>query len=406
MEKETTEKKTRLYERHLAAGGKMAPFAGFSMPIQYAAGILAEHMAVRKTAGLFDVSHMGEFIVKGRDALQNLQRLLTNDLSSMSDGQVKYSPMCNERGGVTDDLIIYRFSDTEYMAVVNAVNRDKDWDWMTGRAAGDCVYTDASDGLSLLALQGPLAVRVLAKLIGNVQSIPDKYYTFTRRASLAGKDIILSRTGYTGEDGFEIYAENEHAQDLWDAIIDAGGGDGLIPCGLGARDTLRLEAAMPLYGHELDEDHTPMEAGLSAFVKLDKGDFVGRQALMERGTPDVRRAGILFDGRGIVRENVPIYTEGGSAGVNVSGGGSAGGNVSGSGSGSVCGNVSGSGSDNGGAEAGITTSGTFLPYINRPGAMAYLRKESAKPGTAVYASVRGRIIPGEVVKLPFYKRIK
>ena len=353
----------------------MVPFAGYMMPVQYGAGIIAEHMAVRNAAGLFDVSHMGEFFIDGEDALANLQILLTNDLSSMGAGQVKYSPMCNEAGGVVDDLTVYKIAETKYMAVVNAANRQKDWDWMTGHMFGDANYTDMSDDISLIALQGPRSDEILKKTLntGGVSAdLPYKNYTFTIRGKFSNaqtdKFLIISRTGYTGETGFEIYLHNMYAPDFWDALLACGHDDGLIPCGLGARDTLRLEAAMPLYGHELDDIRTPLEAGLSPFVKMDKDDFYGKQALVAAGEPKYRRAGLLFTERGIVRENTPVFAADGDI------------------------------------EIGVTTSGTHLPYVGQAGAMAYLQSEYAKPKTTVYAVVRGRKISGEVVKLPFYRR--
>ena len=276
------ERKTPLYDCHRALGGKLVEFAGYLLPVQYGAGVIAEHMAVRQGAGLFDVSHMGEVLLTGPDAFANLQRLLTTDYTSLADGRVRYSPMCNERGGVVDDLIVYRFGPETYLLVVNASNREKDVAWMREHLFGDAVLEDISDRVAQIALQGPASRRILEKLAAP-ELIPGKYYSFTANAPVgnAGGEVscLLSKTGYTGEDGFELYCAPEDAVPLWNALLEAGADEGLIPCGLGARDTLRLEAAMPLYGHEMDEEITPLETGLGAFVKMGKPDFIGKRAL-------------------------------------------------------------------------------------------------------------------------------
>ena len=296
------ELKTPLYDCHVALGGKMVPFGGYSLPVQYPTGVIAEHMAVRKQAGLFDVSHMAELVLKGPDALTNVQMLLTNDLSDMADGQVRYSPMCNERGGVVDDMVVYRFHDDCYMMVVNAANHQKDADWVRAHLSGDVQFEDISDQVAQIALQGPQAEAILSKLCP-VENHPAKYYTFTNNVEVAGCTCLLSRTGYTGEDGFELYCAPKDAVKLWNALLEAGKENGLIPCGLGARDTLRLEAGMPLYGHEMTDDITPKQTGLGIFVKMDKADFIGKKAMEEMGTPTVKRCGLKMIGRGIAREN-------------------------------------------------------------------------------------------------------
>ena len=235
----TMELKTPLYDCHVALEGRMVPFAGYVLPVQYPTGVIREHMAVREACGLFDVSHMGEVLYKGPDALNNLQKLLTNDFSTMRDGKVRYSVMCNPKGGVVDDLIVYRFSQDAYWVVVNAANRHKDVSWMRENLFGDCELTDMSDDVAQLALQGPKAGAVFAKVCD--QEPPTGYYTFIPEMTVAGVKCLVSRTGYTGEDGFELYCANADAPALWNALLEAGKDDGLIPCGLGARDTLRLE---------------------------------------------------------------------------------------------------------------------------------------------------------------------
>lgn len=357
------ERKTPLYDRHAAAGGKLVPFAGWLLPVQYS-GIIAEHMAVRTACGLFDVSHMGELELRGKDALAVLNRLMTNDFGGMYVGQARYSLMCNERGGVVDDLIVYKLSDTRYLIVVNAANHDKDRDWIADRLGGDCVMEDRSDRVAQLALQGPRAEGILRRL---TRDIPEKPYSAVPEGSVAGISCMVSRTGYTGEDGFELYCASADAPALWDALMDAGRDDGLIPCGLGARDTLRLEAAMPLYGHELSDDINPYEAGLGMFVKQDKPEFIGKAAL-EHARPVRRpRVGLRMTGRGIAREGCPVY-------------------------------------DGGGRMIGTVTSGTHCPYLGRAAAMALLDASCTEPGTQVMVEIRGKKIGAELVPLPFYKR--
>lgn len=359
------ERKTPLYECHVAAGGKIVPFAGYLLPVQYPAGVIAEHMAVRTKAGLFDVSHMGEVVYHGKDALANLNRLLTNDFTSMVDGQVRYSPMCNENGGVVDDLIVYKYCDGDYMVVVNAANREKDVAWMKSHLFGEVKFADLSDELAQLALQGPLAKEILLKLTDEA-SIPAKYYSFTPEAVVGGVKCILSQTGYTGEHGYELYLAPADAPKLWQAICEAGAPLGLIPCGLGARDTLRLEAAMPLYGHEMDDTITPLETGLHFAVKLQKDDFIGKAALVAQGEPSRRRIGLKIIDRGIVREHEPVYADG--------------------------------------RQIGLTTSGTHCPKLGGAYAMAMVEAAYAEPGTKLETESRGRKLAAEVVALPFYKK--
>ncbi|SMC49655.1 glycine cleavage system aminomethyltransferase GcvT [Papillibacter cinnamivorans] len=359
------ERKTPLYECHLERGGKIVPFAGYLLPVQYETGVIKEHLAVRTACGLFDVSHMGEFTLRGKGALDVLQRLLTNDFRGMEDGHARYSPMCNESGGTVDDLLVYRFSGEHYMLVVNASNRDKDFAWIRDRLFGDCVLEDISDTVAQLALQGPEAEAILKPLADS--PLPEKYYTFTLKADVGGVSCLVSRTGYTGEDGFELYCAPGDAPALWNLLLRAGEGRGVIPCGLGARDTLRLEAAMPLYGHELREDITPREAGLGIFVKMDKPDFVGRAALEKAGIPSRKRVGLRVTG-GIARENCPVFSDG--------------------------------------APVGFTTSGTHCPYLGYAVAMALVPRAVSEPGRVLEVEVRGRRLRAEIVPLPFYSRKK
>ena len=361
------EKKTPLYDNHVALGGKIVPFGGYLLPVQYETGVIKEHMAVRTEAGLFDVSHMGELMLTGPDALKNVQKVTTNDMSGMYDGQVRYSPMCNEQGGVVDDILVYKVHDEAYLLVVNASNKDKDAAWIAGHVSGDVKFEDISESVAQVALQGPNAVPILAALAADEQ-IPKKYYSFVKEADVKGIKCLISRTGYTGELGYELYCAAADAPKLWDMLLETGKEYGLIPCGLGARDTLRLEAAMPLYGHEMDDTVNPLETDLGAFVKLDKDDFIGKEALTAAGEPKRARIGLKVTGRGIVREHCPVFK--------------------------------------GDMQIGMTTSGTHCPFIGMPVAMALVDSAYSEIGTEVEVEVRGRKVTAEVVALPFYKRPK
>lgn len=362
------ELKTPLYEAHLKAEGKMVPFAGYILPVQYRTGVNKEHMAVRQAAGMFDVSHMGEIICEGPDALANLNRILTNDFTSMVIEQARYSPMCNEEGGTVDDLIVYKLDENKYFLVVNAANKDKDYQWMLDHRQGDVTFTDVSDQYAQIAVQGPKAVGIVSKLASE-GSIPEKYYYAKTSAEVAGVPCIVSKTGYTGEDGVEIYLPSARAEKVWDALLEAGADEGLIPCGLGARDTLRMEASMPLYGHEMDDTISPLEAGLGFAVKMKKEDFIGKAPMEAAGEPEVVRVGMKVTGRGIVREHQDVYNEAGDL-------------------------------------IGMTTSGTKCPSFDKPIAMARVPKEYAAVGTKLIVDVRGRMVETEVVKMPFYTRAK
>ena len=288
---------------------------------------------------------------------------MTNDFSGMADGQARYSPMCYEDGGVVDDLIVYRCSDTAWLAVVNASNTGKDRDWMAAHLSGDCTLEDLSDQTAQLALQGPGAEALLRTLTAD---LPAKNYTAVLHGTVDGRPCLVSRTGYTGELGYEIYTANENAPKLWKVLREAGEEFGLIPCGLGARDTLRLEAAMPLYGHEMDETVTPLEAGLDFAVKLNKPEFIGKDALVAAGTPQRVRVGLAVTGRGIVREHQDLFLDG--------------------------------------EKIGHTTSGTHCPFLGKALAMGLIDAKYAAVGTALEADVRGRRVAVEIVPLPFYKR--
>lgn len=359
------ELKTPIYDLHLEAKGKMVAYAGYLLPVQYDTGIVDEHLAVRNKAGIFDVSHMGEILVEGEDALAYIQNLVTNDCSNMSDGQVKYTPICNEEGGTIDDLLIYRFNSKKYLFVVNASNREKDSKWMKSKKFGNVTISDISDDIALIALQGPNSLKILSKLMDE-SHIPERYYTFTPQARLANCENFISKTGYTGEQGYEIYCKPEDASKIWNELLDKGQKYGLIPCGLGSRDTLRLEAGMPLYGNELNEDISPVEAGLSFTVKMNKDNFIGKQGILDKGDPKRVRVGLRIIGRGIAREGAEVFF--------------------------------------GDKEIGVTTSGTHLPYLEYPGAMAYVDKEYSDIGRRVIIKVRKRMLEAEIIKMPFYER--
>ena len=359
------ELRTPLCAWHESHGGKMVPFAGYRMPVQYETGVIAEHRAVRTKAGLFDISHMGEVLFAGPDALANIQNLVTNDCAGMPPGRVRYTPMCCENGGVVDDLVVCRMGEGRYLLVVNAANRRKDVEWMRAHLSGDVKMEDISDRVTQIALQGPAAPEILKKVAAPA-SIPEKYYTLAEHGTVGGISCIVSRTGYTGELGYEFYTGPKDAQKLWELLLEAGRERGLIPCGLGARDTLRLEAGMPLYGHEMDETVTPFEAGLGFAVKMNKSDFIGKKALEGHESPERVRVGLKVTGRGIAREEQDVYT--------------------------------------GGEKIGRTTSGTFCPFLQAACAMALVARNSSAAGTPVEVDVRGRRLPAEIVPLPFYRR--
>jgi aminomethyltransferase len=358
--------KTPLYECHVKYKGKIVPFAGFLLPVQYEEGLIKEHLAVREKCGLFDVSHMSELFVEGKDALSNIQKIFPNDFSVANTGQIKYSTMLNENGGIIDDMIIYKFSDTKFMIVGNGANRKKDHDWISSHISGDCKYTNRSDEYAQIAIQGPNSTEILKKLTDE-KNIPVKYYTFLE-GQVAGIDCIISQTGYSGEMGYEFYCSPDKGAALWEALMEAGKDLGLIPCGLGARDTLRLEASMVLYGHEMSDEITPLEANLHFSVKMNKADFIGKAALEKRMDSTRTLACFKITGKGIVRENNDMLIDG--------------------------------------KKVGISTSGTHSPYLGYPIAMGYIEKDKSDVGTKVVFDVRGREVEAEIVKAPFFKRSK
>ncbi|MGZ3651454.1 MAG: glycine cleavage system aminomethyltransferase GcvT [Bdellovibrionota bacterium] len=363
-------KKTPLNQTHIDAGARMVDFGGWHMPVQYS-GLSQEHAAVRTKAGLFDVSHMGEVTVEGAGAEEFVNHLVTNNASKLVDGQAQYTVMCYENGGIVDDLLVYRRAPQKYLLCINAGNIDKDWDWIRKLAEKfpSAQVKNVSDEFSQIALQGPLSTQILARLTDfDLHAI--KYYHFAE-TDVAGKPVILSRTGYTGEDGFEIYAQAADGPYLWKQIMEAGAPMGLIPAGLGARDTLRTEMKFPLYGHEIDQNTNPLEAGLGWVVKLDKpGDFMGKAALQKAKAAGFSRAlvGLKVLDRGIARQGYEIF-DNDQKGV-----------------------------------VGTVTSGTPSPTLGYPIAIGYVKKELSAPGTRLSIKVRDRFYPAEVVATPFYKR--
>ena len=358
-----TEEKTPLYQRHIDAGAKMVEFGGWLMPVQYK-GILEEHHAVRKQVGIFDVSHMGEFTIKGQDAEGFLQKIVTNDIATMQVNQVQYSPMCYENGGTVDDLLIYKYATDDYLLVVNGANITKDWEWLQ-KNKGDfqVEMKDISPEVALLALQGPISLEILRNLtLSDLDALA--YYRFYPRVEIANCQVMLSRTGYTGEDGFEIYCSPEDAIKLWDVLLEKG----VQPAGLGARDTLRFEACLPLYGHELSAEITPVEAGVGMFVKVDKAAFNGKMILKTQKEQGVERKimGFEMTGRGIARGDYAVYAD------------------------SKC--------------IGKVTTGSPAPTVNKNLGLALINKEYAKLGQEIFIEIRGKHVAAQIIAKPFYKR--
>lgn len=359
-------KRTPLYELHVAAGAKMVDFGGWEMPVQYS-GIIEEHQTVRQAVGIFDVSHMGEITVKGPGALAFLEKLLPNRIAKLVPGQILYSPMCYDHGGTVDDLLVYKEEEEDYLLVVNAGNTDKDYQWIKAQAPAGVEVENISASVAQIAIQGPKATVILQSLTAvDLGSI--RYYWFTR-GEVSGISCIISRTGYTGEEGWELYCPPEQAAQLWQALLNAGAGEGIKPIGLGARDTLRFEAAMPLYGHELGEEITPLEAGLKRFVALDKPeDFIGKSALAAQEAAGLKRrlVGLEMIERGIARQGYQVVVNG--------------------------------------EEVGFVTSGTMAPTLGKNLAMALVRSELAQPGQELGVMIRNKEVKAKVIALPFYKR--
>ncbi len=358
-------KNTALTDIHISLGAKMVPFAGFNMPVQYE-GINIEHLTVRSSVGVFDVSHMGEFILKGERALDLIQRVTSNDASKLVDGKVQYSCLPNGAGGIVDDLLVYRIDEKTYMLVVNASNIEKDWNWISGHNTYGVEMKDISDRTSLLAVQGPKAVTVLQKLTGTDLSSME-YYSFKKGVFAGIDNVVISATGYTGAGGFEIYFDNEHAEHIWNAIFKAGESEGIKPIGLGARDTLRLEMGFCLYGNDIDDSTSPIEAGLGWITKFTK-DFVDSEKLSEQKKSGVERKLVAFEmlERGIPRHDYEI-------------------------------------ADADGNVIGKVTSGTQSPSLQKAIGLGYVKTPFSAPGTEVFIKIRNAAVKANIVKLPFFK---
>jgi aminomethyltransferase len=358
-------KQTPLYGEHVRLGGRIVDFAGWEMPVQYR-GVIEEHRAVRAAAGLFDVSHMGQVLIEGAGATECVQHLTTNDAALLTDGRAQYSILVNERGTVVDDIIVYRISAQRYLIVVNASNREKDVAWCRAHLTGKATLTDVSDDYALIAFQGPKAAEILAPFSDvDLTSIGTYYF---KDGKVAGKKAIIARTGYTGEDGFELFLSPADATPVWQALLEAGKPLGVQPAGLGARDTLRLEMKYSLYGHEITDETNPLEAGLGWVVKLGKdSDFVGKKALLEikgRG-PTRALAGFQMVEPGIPRQGYPIVIDG--------------------------------------RAQGIVTSGTMSPSLEKAIGIGYVPVAEARIGGKIFVDIRGRAREATVVKTPFYK---
>lgn len=363
-------KRTPLFEVYKEYGGKTVDFGGWELPVQFTS-IKEEHEAVRTKAGLFDVSHMGEIEVKGPDSLDYLQKMMTNDVSKLKNGGAQYTAMCYETGGTVDDLLIYKLEDEHYLLVVNASNIEKDFDWMQDHLAGNVKIENLSEGMAQLALQGPLAEGVLQKLAKAHDLSTIGFFKFSEEVDLNGKKALVSRTGYTGEDGFEVYCDSKDAVSLWKEILEAGKDEGVIPCGLGARDTLRFEANLALYGQELSSEISPLEAGIGFAVKLNKeADFIGKEALKqqkENGLPR-KLVGIEMIDRGIPRHGYPVYK--------------------------------------GDTQIGEVTTGTQSPTLKKNIGLALIDTKETELGNEVEVEIRGKRLKAAVSATPFYKRDK
>lgn len=359
-------KNTALTETHISLGAKMAEFAGYNMPIQYT-GINDEHETVRKSVGVFDVSHMGEFILKGTDALDLIQKVTSNDASKLADGKAQYSCLPNENGGIVDDLIVYRLDEKAYMLVVNASNIEKDWNWISKFNNKGVEMHNISDKTSLLAIQGPKAIQTLQKLTNvNLSEIP--YYSFTKGKVAGADNVLISNTGYTGAGGFEIYFENRHAKQIWDAVFEAGKEFGIKPAGLGARDTLRLEMGFCLYGNDIDDTTSPLEAGLGWITKFTKTFTNSENLKLQKENGVIRKlSGFEMIDRGIPRHHYKIANAEGNT-------------------------------------IGFVTSGTQSPSLQKAIGMGYLDTFHAKEASEIFILIRDKKVKAKIVKLPFYKK--
>lgn len=355
-------KRTPYYETLLAKGGKFVEFGGYEMPIQFA-GILKEHLAVRNNVGLFDVSHMGEFYIEGDNAEAAVNALITNDIRGMADGDVRYTLMCNEKGGIVDDFLVYRYNQKKFLLVVNAGNHDKDYDWVKKHLDKSVTFTDRSPEIAQLAIQGPNAPAVVKKFIAP-SAMPSAYYTFKTFQCPKG-EVIVSQTGYTGEDGYEIYCPKEWALDLFNQVMKAGEEFGIELCGLGCRDTLRLEAGMPLYGHEMTEETLATEVTLKPFIKLEKEDFIGKKALETNEAKKIRKGFKMID-RGIARDHDKVFL--------------------------------------GDKEIGYVTTGTSSPSLKV--GIGHMRIDRGIKDEEVFIEVRGKKLKAKIVPTSFLKEIK
>jgi len=359
-------KNTALSQKHISLGAKMVPFAGYNMPVSYS-GLNDEHATVRNSVGVFDVSHMGEFILKGENALDLIQRVTSNDASILTDGKAQYSCLPNNDGGIVDDLIVYRIDEKSYMLVVNASNIEKDWNWISKHNTSNVEMHDISEKTSLLAIQGPNALATLQKLT-DVKLADIPYYSFVKGKFNGVENVVISNTGYTGAGGFEIYFENEYAENMWDSIFEAGKEFGIKPIGLGARDTLRLEMGFCLYGNDIDDTTSPIEAGLGWITKFTK-DFTNRAAIEKQKTEGITKKLVGFEmiDRGIPRHDYQI-------------------------------------ADANGNIIGKVTSGTQSPTLNKAIGMGYVNKEFAKSDTEIFIVIRDKAIKAKVCKIPFLKK--
>ncbi|AVF49123.1 glycine cleavage system protein T [Elizabethkingia anophelis] len=356
-------KRTALFDKHVSLGAKIVPFAGFEMPVQYS-GVTEEHFAVREKAGMFDVSHMGQFFIEGPGSKELLQKVTTNNVDALEDGKAQYSCLPNENGGIVDDLIVYKIADEKYFVVVNASNIDKDWNHISKYNTFGAKMANASDDMSLIAIQGPKATEILQKLT-DTQLADIPYYNFTIGAVAGVQDVIISNTGYTGSGGFEIYFKNENAVKLWDALTEAGEEFGMIPCGLASRDTLRLEKGFCLYGNDIDDTTSPIEAGLGWITKFDK-DFISKEVFAKQKEEGITRklVGFEMQEKAIPRHDYEVVD--------------AEGNV-----------------------IGKVTSGTMSPMKKIGVGLAYVAKPHFKLGSDIFIRIRNKDIPAKVVKLPF-----
>jgi aminomethyltransferase len=362
----TGAKKTPLYNEHVKLNAKIVEFAGFLMPLEFE-GVISEHITVREKVGIFDVSHMGEIWITGKNATNWLQTMVTNNVAIMQPGQAQYNAMLYQEGTVVDDLLVYKFSETEYMLCVNAANIEKDYQWLLHHQSEDVSLENNSDKIAQIAIQGPMAINTLQE-ITDLQLNLIKYYRF-QKGNILGNEAIISRTGYTGEDGFEIYIKNDYAETIWQKLLEVGKKYDIKPAGLAARDTLRLEAGMLLYGNDMDQCTTALEAGLDWIIKFDKGDFIGKESLLEQKAKGLERKLVGFEmiEPGIARHGYSVVDE----------------------------NMN---------EIGLVTSGTFSPYLKKSIGMAYLPINLTAVDTEFYINIRDKKRKAKVVALPFYSR--